>query len=438
MTGRGTEFLSSYSRTIGFILAVVAALQLLQAVHAAAAPLAPGLPVVMKADERNGYLKRIPKPPGALRIERVLDRRGVAGESLGTTRSEGDEKGVERKLVFGESLAGFLQRVYSKIAARNPGDQPAARLEVSIERFDLDTEPGRLLADATVRCHALLSVAVVTDSGAVPLGLLQHEASEAISNTMLAAQQEATYRTIAAFGQALARDELGARSAAAGNGTPQRTVSVDYRGPEPTYQRSRRELLIGGVGFRNGEMRDQYGEGFALTLGRAGWSAGKRGARLSSAILVARRSAPRPADPAWTVESSSRGLIALPWAASVLHGFTDRSHASVLRPYVGVGGLLVVGIEWLKVKARRVTALGSESVDDSKTATRVAIGAQAIGGTELRLSPSTVGVLEGGWTQSTSGLSMGESQGDDAYRVLKRPKFNFTGWHIALGLRWYS
>ena len=64
---------------------------------------------------------------------------------------------------------------------------------------------------------------------------------------MLAAQQEATYRTIAAFGQALARDELGARSAAAGNGTPQRTVSVDYRGPEPTYQRSRRELLIGGV-----------------------------------------------------------------------------------------------------------------------------------------------------------------------------------------------
>jgi hypothetical protein len=420
------------------MLAVLATLQLLHAVDAAAAPLAPGLPVVMKADEQNGYLKHIPEAPAALRIERVLDRRGVAGESLGTTRFEDDEKGMERRLVFGESLAGFLQRVFRTIGARNPGDQPAVRLEVAIERFDLATDPVRPLADATVRCHALLSVAVLTDSGAVPVGLLQHEASEPISDTMLAAQEEATYRTIATFGQALAHDELGARDVAGGNDAPRRTVSVDYRGPEPTYQRSRHELLVGGVGFRNGDMRDQYGGGFALTLGRAGWSAGRRGVRLASAILVARSSAPRPADPTWTVESSSRGLIALPWAASVLHGFTDRSHASVLRPYVGVGGLLVTGIEWLKVKARRVTALGSESVGDSKIEARVAIGAQAIGGTELRLSPSMVGVLEGGWTQSTSGLSMGESQGDDVYRVLKRPKFNFTGWHIALGLRWYS
>ena len=400
------------------------------------------LPAVIKADDGNKYLKRIPPPVAPLRVERVIDQRTGPAEALGTMYPGNKKK--ETPIVFGEPLAGFLDRAFSNAFANQAPAGTPIRLQIAIEQFELE-ETSNLVGEDRIQCRARLGVTALTDSGPVDLGWIEHKGTEPTSGLRLSGHQALTYRAITALGQSLARDDLGARVAQSDRVAAARhTVTADYRGPEPTYQRSPWDLMVGGQGFTNQNMSAVYQNGMAVITGSTSWSTGKRGERMSAVGIFPRSGTPTVVNRSWAIESRSLRMYTVSGSFQWLFGFSDRIRAHRAYPYVGLGYTMVFGEEQLKVKARRDDPLLPETMDHSLSALRGAIGAQALSGMELRVADKLACVIEGGWTQSTNGfkIDLGSSRKTGSptriYDIVDRSKFNFTGWHFGLGLRMYD
>uniref|UniRef100_A0A832MKY5 Uncharacterized protein n=1 Tax=Eiseniibacteriota bacterium TaxID=2212470 RepID=A0A832MKY5_UNCEI len=395
---------------------------------------------MIRADNRNGEVRGRRFRGSGLRVERVTDRRGGLPEALGRAASDPPE----RQLVLSEPLAGFLARCfYSESAQHAP-----IRLALAIERFELTAS--RTSAGPRAEVHARIAVALEDDGAETALGWVEHDAVVPASLDLVRAQEALLYQAIRAIGEALGRDEIGARAAAGGSphgagALP--TVHAEVPRAEAVRAWSTRGSAVHFRSFTESVTSDAYGGATGLCDGVPIWSRGRQGYYASVEFLTARGTPRVVADTSWVVEKSELSMWALTLGVDALYGIFEQAVERPLFPYVGLGVQFTGGSEKLGATGyRRVPPV--ETFSGSTHAVRFAFGVQAVAGMEFRLSPQFAAMIEGryhlGGNGSTAELPAKTDEAEDkAFRatlhsLVERSNYNLSGWGIAVGFRFFN
>jgi hypothetical protein len=189
--------------------------------------------------------------------------------------------------------------------------------------------------------------------------------------------------------------------------------------------------------FTNDTMKDAYGGGFGITYMKGQNITENLGWGLEIGLLASRGTPVERATSTWTVDSSSLFMLDVPINASLVYPTPGTSEAS-FRPYLGIGGGGLVGLESMKAELSRP----GSGVEVSNGVFRSAWTGELFCGAEFGQGGTSPFIetrfVVSGRTKVSEGLSAEEEQerAETLYDALVRPDGRVTGVEIYAGLRW--
>jgi hypothetical protein len=184
-------------------------------------------------------------------------------------------------------------------------------------------------------------------------------------------------------------------------------------------------------------MKDGYaGAPFLMTDFLMAW--GHHGASIELGYLY-RDGEPILLPSEWRVTSTSLSMWAVPFSVNYRYYFAPYDRARRLTPYAGIGLGAIVGGE--KIGARGTTLL--KEWDGWVWGARGSMIGNFFLGTRVTAWKGLDAVVEARWIQGGRGWSADLDDTEEKptfdeylYRLVERPRFDFTGWSVSIGLCW--
>lgn len=394
-------------------------------------------------DYDNGFFKKATNPLPGLKIVRVDDLRGGDPQKLGATGVGMLES--EAHLSLAVPVADFVKRSLEMMLTTSRAGETPIDLVVGIQEFQL-RHKSSILGQSTCGFSARLELRLLGGGVETVVGWLQTESEQDVVFSTLNCQKDAMYSGVAAFAQAIGLGDLPladlAAQVAGGKAASieKKTLRVAFR--QPWLMGAKFPWEVGGVyyGLAESDMKDPYGTCFGFMAGGVSWFRGRSGIKAAGGYLSG-TGKPQLDNPIWTVKESKVSMYVIPLQMSYLYRLRVPDDRSTLVPYVGAGVDVFLGLDRLEATAESAT----DGFEAHSTALRASAGLHAVLGSEIKLfGDKYSGLLEIKWIQggkgSTGDLLTDEEKGQfgtTLFDAVNRPKFNFTGWTVELGIRGY-
>jgi hypothetical protein len=196
-------------------------------------------------------------------------------------------------------------------------------------------------------------------------------------------------------------------------------------------------IIIPYHSFTRSEMESGYDHYFGTVFDAVGFR-GHYGAMVEAGYLQ-RDGAPRLIESKATIISSALDMWAIPFGGAFLYSMKNYEASSRVHPYIGIGFSFLLGGEKLSVSAKDLL----ERWNGYLWATRLAFAGRALAGAQIRLKDNLAAVVQAEWMQAGKGTRIDWVTDEDKkdaekyiYEQAQRPDFDFTGWSIAVGIRY--